>query len=62
MSYLENHKCHCPYCGELIELMIDNSIEEQSYIEDCSVCCRPIVVQVFAHDGGVSVQLLSEDE
>lgn len=62
MSYIEDHKSHCPYCGELIELMIDNSVEEQSYIEDCSVCCRPIVVQVYSHDSEVSVQLFSEDE
>ena len=32
----------CPYCGEAIELEVDTSAGEQSYIEDCSVCCRPI--------------------
>ena len=36
----------CPYCGESIELVIDNSIDHQEYVEDCSVCCRPINVNV----------------
>ncbi|MGB5398339.1 MAG: CPXCG motif-containing cysteine-rich protein, partial [Gammaproteobacteria bacterium] len=35
----EFNDIHCPYCGEKIELFIDSSIDEQSYIEDCSVCC-----------------------
>ena len=36
----------CPYCGELNELFIDCSVPAQEYIEDCSVCCRPMVVAV----------------
>lgn len=32
----------CPYCGEHFSIVADTSIEEQSYIEDCYVCCRPI--------------------
>lgn len=36
----------CPYCGESIELVIDTSIDQQQYIEDCQVCCRPISVNV----------------
>ena len=36
----------CPYCGELIDLEVDSSEGGQSYIEDCSVCCRPIEVRL----------------
>lgn len=36
----------CPYCGESIELIIDDSVDHQRYVEDCSVCCRPINVDV----------------
>ena len=36
----------CPYCGEQIDILVDPSIAEQSYIEDCQVCCRPIVLDV----------------
>jgi len=42
----------CPYCGESIELIIDDSIETQQYIEDCSVCCQPIDVYVCIDSGG----------
>ena len=36
----------CPYCGERIELLIDDSVDLQEYVEDCAVCCRPIDVRV----------------
>jgi hypothetical protein len=33
----------CPYCGEPIDTWPDpGGGERQEYIEDCSVCCRPI--------------------
>lgn len=50
---LESVFCDCPYCGESIELLIDCSVEQQSYIEDCSVCCSPINVSVFVGDDGM---------
>ena len=51
MSLLEGTLVQCPYCGEVIELLIDSSVEEQQYIEDCQVCCRPITVVVKAVTG-----------
>ncbi|HCU90828.1 MAG TPA: CPXCG motif-containing cysteine-rich protein [Gammaproteobacteria bacterium] len=39
---LDEHHFSCPYCGESISMMLDLSIKEQTYIEDCEVCCRPI--------------------
>jgi len=36
----------CPHCWETISVLIDPSAEEQTYIEDCSVCCRPIRIHV----------------
>lgn len=41
----------CPYCGETITLVVDLSVPEQVYIEDCFVCCRPIRVTCRT-DGG----------
>lgn len=53
----------CPYCWEQIEVEVDCSIERQEYVEDCSVCCRPIVITaVCAEDEVVSVDGRSEDE
>ena len=47
----------CPYCGERISIAIDGGADAQRYIEDCEVCCRPIVFEVWrdaAGDWGVA--------
>ncbi|MDP3980651.1 MAG: CPXCG motif-containing cysteine-rich protein [Chlamydiota bacterium] len=36
----------CPYCWEKIEIFIDLSSGPQEYIEDCSVCCKPMQVLI----------------
>lgn len=41
----------CPYCGEVIDVVVDCSVSRQQYIEDCSVCCRPILLTVTTQDG-----------
>jgi hypothetical protein len=43
----ENVTVGCPYCGEKIFCEIDTSITEQQYIEDCYVCCAPIVFEIM---------------
>ena len=53
----------CPYCGELIELVIDDSVAEQRYIEDCAVCCRPIEIEVIVdQDAGLQVRCTTDNE
>lgn len=42
----------CPYCGETFETNVDPSGGSQDYIEDCYVCCRPIVFHVTADEDG----------
>lgn len=34
----------CPYCFESITVLLDLSVDTQSYIEDCSVCCHPMTI------------------
>ena len=46
----------CPYCGEFIDLEVDSSAGEQSYIEDCQICCQPMHVS-FDTDGEPSLGL-----
>jgi hypothetical protein len=41
----------CPYCWEPIEITLDLTAESQQHVEDCSVCCRPIVVRYSTADG-----------
>ena len=63
MTQLAETDVTCPYCGETISVLIDESIEEQSYIEDCQVCCRPIVFAVTARPGDDPiVEARREDE
>ena len=53
----------CPYCGEGIELLIDDSATGQDYYEDCSVCCRPIRIQVSVDfKGDCTLEILRDDE
>ena len=40
------HHYHCPYCGEHIETLLDTSQGSLQTVEDCSVCCRPIELQI----------------
>jgi hypothetical protein len=41
----------CPYCWQSIEIALDLSSDGQRQVEDCSVCCRPIVIDYRAADG-----------
>ena len=54
----------CPYCGEDVELVVDEGGgPEQSYIEDCPVCCRPWQVTVRGDtDMGWEATLRTSDE
>lgn len=53
----------CPYCGESIDLVIDDSVDQQNYIEDCHVCCRPINVSVAVdEEGALVVQAWAEND
>lgn len=60
---LEERTVHCPYCGEPIDVLVDASVLAQNYIEDCQVCCRPIIFSVeIDMDGGVLVSVSNENE
>ncbi len=52
----------CPYCGESIEVVVDASAGDQSYVEDCQVCCRPIELQVGVSADAVHVSPRRDDD
>lgn len=63
MSLLDTVFVSCPYCGESNELVVDTTLSQQEYIEDCFVCCRPMVVKLSVDaDGGIQVIAQQEDE
>lgn len=40
------HFFQCPHCWEEISFLLDSSVSNQTYVEDCQVCCNPLEVQV----------------
>jgi hypothetical protein len=63
MEFLEEEIVNCPYCGEALEVLIDHQEVGQQYIEDCRVCCRPIVFKLtFDALGNVAVSVHDENE
>lgn len=60
---LPSANIQCPYCGERIEVVVDTSVVRQEYIEDCSVCCQPIVIDVTtAFDAVESISVRTEND
>ena len=51
----------CPFCWELISILVDPS-EAQTYTEDCSVCCHPILIQTEFFDDDIVISTAQEDE
>ncbi len=43
----------CPSCGEEIHVPVDLAAgKRQQYVEDCPVCCSPVVLRLeYSEDG-----------
>ena len=59
MQDLVEAHINCPYCGEHLTVLADTSEIDQEYIEDCQVCCRPIIMMVNAEQ---TVAVRREDD
>jgi Cysteine-rich CPXCG len=46
----------CPYCGEEIEIRVEQDVRG-SFVQDCEVCCNPWTVRVErdGHDRSITV-------
>jgi len=63
MALLDEQIISCPYCGEQLDVLIDAEEAGQQYIEDCQVCCRPIVFVISTDfEGDLSVSVHAENE
>jgi len=63
MYQLEQRTISCPYCGEAIDILIDDEDMEQQYIEDCQICCRPITFIIASSSRGeMTVSAHSEND
>lgn len=63
MSLPDAASIRCPYCGEYSQIQLDVAGDNESYVEDCTVCCRPIAIQVERdEDGTLSVSTRRDSE
>jgi hypothetical protein len=51
MELIAETEITCPHCGEVFPVQVDTSQAEQSLIEDCTVCCRPIELTIRCQPG-----------
>lgn len=59
---MTEHRFECPYCWQMISILIDISEPVQSYIEDCEVCCNPISLKFEISDGTIELFEASKTE
>mgnify|MGYP000582286071 CR=1 FL=1 len=53
----------CAYCGETISTFVDISGgSQQSYVEDCQVCCQPNVLYIEIDEETLDISISSEPE
>ncbi len=53
----------CPVCGERIESAADPSQgSSQRYVEDCQVCCRPLILVVRIQEESAEVTAIPEND
>ena len=57
------HYFDCPHCWQNQLKIIDPSVREQSFIEDCEVCCNPNKLSIVVSEGHItSIQIDSGNE
>lgn len=53
----------CPHCWQRFEVQVDTSQGDQEYVEDCQVCCRPLLLAVtLAVSAAPTVTVRPENE
>ncbi|MDX1635294.1 MAG: CPXCG motif-containing cysteine-rich protein [Marinobacter sp.] len=63
MPAMDTASIQCPYCWEPLELAIDPAVDDQEYVEDCYVCCQPILIHaIFDEDRQLRVSATAENE
>ncbi|PWG04418.1 CPXCG motif-containing cysteine-rich protein [Polaribacter aquimarinus] len=45
------HFFQCPHCWSAISMILDASVSQQTYIEDCEICCNPIEITSNFEEG-----------
>jgi len=58
----ESLQVPCPYCGEPNWVEPEPEQDGSEYVEDCSVCCQPIVYRIEYSEAGSSVEARKEND
>lgn len=53
MNYPVHIDVQCPFCGEVSPVTVDATEGSNALIEDCTVCCHPIQLNIECEDGEV---------
>ncbi len=56
MDHVDAFPVTCPYCGEEVEIQIEEDVHG-SFVQDCEVCCNPWLVRVRRSADGVDVNI-----
>ena len=46
----------CPYCGESLEIYLEPDVHGR-LVQDCEVCCNPLLLQITRDEGERYVQV-----
>jgi len=59
----------CPYCGEIFNTLVDYSplidsdaSEDYTYVEDCQICCQPILLTPVIDQDGQLQNVIARQE
>ncbi len=63
MSIPDQTTICCPYCGEATDVHVDIDGDADELVEDCTVCCRPLLLHVeYDEEGNPIVSAARESE
>jgi hypothetical protein len=49
----EDYQISCPHCWQIFSIRLDVSVEGQSFVYDCEICCNPLEINYSVEDGHV---------
>ena len=60
MDHIDGFLVTCPYCGEEVEISVEEDVRG-SFVQDCEVCCNPWLVRVTRSGDGADVSVSRAD-
>ena len=61
MASHEEFDVVCPYCGEEVQIFVEEDVRG-SFVQDCEVCCNPWLVKVTVSPDGREISVTRADD